>query len=381
MPAATALKGAASAAARIEDLASAGLPAQQLIEGVADQIGRVVPNDSLFFSATDPDTSLMLGAGVVRGMPDAVCGPFWEFEFEVPDFNKFNAIARGPQHAVDLHAATGGRPERSPRWRELKSIMDADGELRACFNAGDRTWGLLHLNRCSAHASFGDDEVRFVEAIAPVVGRGLRRSLITFPADGTIGRGPGMAILDERSRLVSVTAEAVEWLAEIATDSSYTVTDPAMDIRLPGEIFVAAQEARGRRSADGSPPAAVRTRLRTRGGAWMLVHASCLREADGSLGHTALVIEPAKASEIAPLIAAAYELTPRELDVTRALARGLSTHEIALELHLSRYTIQDHLKSVYEKTGVSSRGELVAKLYADHHEERLHEALGRARPA
>ena len=91
-----------------------------------------------------------------------------------------------------------------------------------------------------------------------------------------------------------------------------------------------------------------------------------------------MVIEPAKASEIAPLIVDAYELTPREVDVTRALARGLTTTEIARELYLSRYTVQDHLKSVYEKTGVSSRGELVAKMFADHYHDGLVDAVNRA---
>ena len=105
---------------------------------------------------------------------------------------------------------------------------------------------------------------------------------------------------------------------------------------------------------------------------WLLIHASLLRGADGSV---AVVIEPAKASEVAPLIVDAYELTPREVDVTRALARGLTTSEIARELYLSRYTVQDHLKSVYEKAGVSSRGELVAKMFADHYHDVLTGAL------
>jgi DNA-binding NarL/FixJ family response regulator len=121
--------------------------------------------------------------------------------------------------------------------------------------------------------------------------------------------------------------------------------------------------------------AATRTRARTRSGVWLLIHASCLHRADGTVADAAVVIEPAKASEVAPLIVDAYELTPREVDVTRALARGLTTNEIAGELHLSRYTVQDHLKSVYEKAGVSSRGELVAKMFADHYHDGLAEAV------
>ena len=65
--------------------------------------------------------------------------------------------------------------------------------------------------------------------------------------------------------------------------------------------------------------------------------------------------------------------------IDHACAAGLPTRElletVADELHLSRYTIQDHLKSVYEKTGVSSRGELVAKMFADHYITGLNAAI------
>jgi DNA-binding CsgD family transcriptional regulator len=63
----------------------------------------------------------------------------------------------------------------------------------------------------------------------------------------------------------------------------------------------------------------------------------------------------------------AYGLTQRELDVTRAIARGLGTAEMAKHLFISQHTVRDHVKSVFEKTGVSSRGELVAKVFADHY--------------
>ena len=63
----------------------------------------------------------------------------------------------------------------------------------------------------------------------------------------------------------------------------------------------------------------------------------------------------------------AYGLTSRELEVTRSIARGLGTAEIAAHLHLSAHTVRDHIKVVFAKVGVSSRGELVHKVFAEHY--------------
>jgi DNA-binding CsgD family transcriptional regulator len=125
---------------------------------------------------------------------------------------------------------------------------------------------------------------------------------------------------------------------------------------------------RARAIAEERDSGSARARIRSRDGArWLVCHASCLRNADGELGSSALVIEPAKASDVAPLLAEVYELTPREQEITALIARGLGTAEIAERLFLSRHTVRDHVKAIFDKVRVSSRGELVARLFADHY--------------
>lgn len=58
-------------------------------------------------------------------------------------------------------------------------------------------------------------------------------------------------------------------------------------------------------------------------------------------------------------------LTPREREVLRLLALGLSNDEIAEELFISKRTVQNHVSNIYGKLRLDSRAEAV--LYAIRH--------------
>jgi len=133
---------------------------------------------------------------------------------------------------------------------------------------------------------------------------------------------------------------------------------------------VLAVAARARHAATGAgnqEPA--RTRARTLDGRWMVLHGTLL--GDGTRADTAVIIEPARPAELAELIVLAYGLTSRERAVTRLVIQGESTSEIARTLHLSPFTVQDHLKAIFDKVDVRSRRQLVATVFRDHYWPRV----------
>jgi DNA-binding NarL/FixJ family response regulator len=350
----------------IESLARSGLPAQDLLVRAARHIDRVVPSDGFFLAATDPHTTLCIGAGLVQDLPREMCRPTWDYEYLVPDYLKFADIAHAGSPVADLHQATGGRPERSARWREYASATGFRSELRTAFAVNGAVWGIGQFDRLGDAPRFSDEERAWLGRVAPVLARGLRSAMLTQPGSAPGERGPGLLLLDATGRPVSATREAAEWLDEV---ESVAMIPTRGDLAMPVEVQAFAAHVRSA-TGEGTPGEPRRARVRTREGVWLLVHGSPLEGTD----QLALIIEPAKAADVAPLIVEAYGLTPRELDVTRAIARGLGTSRIAAHLHLSPHTVRDHVKAIFEKTGVSSRGELVAKMFADHYSPPPHPA-------
>jgi DNA-binding CsgD family transcriptional regulator len=352
---------AVAALEAIERMASDDLSTQQVVEETVDRIIGVIDTDAFFAGATDPDTGLCLGAGMAYNLAEGVCRPFWEHEFLIPDYNKFADLT--PADPVgDLRQATGGKLSRSARYRAFNTISDLEDELRATLHAGGRSWGNLQLNRYTGGAPFTTADHAFLRAAAPLAGAALRRALLEEPAHTDPARGPGVVVIDESGMVISATAEADAWLEELAEGWRKYPTN----ISIHPDLLTMSLSTLTEPGAQSC-----RVRLRTLNGTWLVAHASPLA---GSR-QVALVIEPAKASEIAPIVVEAYGLTAREVEVTRLIARGLSTDEVATSLFLSSHTVRDHLKAIFEKVGVSSRGELTSKLFAEHYHGPLNDAI------
>lgn len=60
-------------------------------------------------------------------------------------------------------------------------------------------------------------------------------------------------------------------------------------------------------------------------------------------------------------------LTPRQHDVLRLLARGLSNKAIAAELDISESTVKVHIRAIMERTGMLNRTQIVAHFFRDWH--------------
>jgi DNA-binding NarL/FixJ family response regulator len=95
----------------------------------------------------------------------------------------------------------------------------------------------------------------------------------------------------------------------------------------------------------------------------MTLHASL---PDGpAAGHVAIVLEPAARPQSAEVRLETHGVSHRERQVASLLAQGLSYAEIATALVLSPYTVEDHVRSLFEKTGVTSRQQLVGRIFLD----------------
>jgi DNA-binding CsgD family transcriptional regulator len=330
-----------------------------LLTAVKEALQADVPADRWCVMTLDPATCLPTGGMHEHGFSPERAPHLLELEFSrVDDVNMLTSLARGKQAVATLSAATEGDRNRSARYREIIAPEGLAHELRAVFRDVHGPWGALILLRADDAHDFAEDQVQLVAGIGEQVTRALRRVLLLGEIEAHSGAEAPALLLLEGESVLSVrhaSATAAGWLEQIE--------DTTVE-HLPYALYSVAQQAR----ALGHGV----TRLRTRAGRWLTAHA----EAVAGSNEVSLILQPSRPHEIAQVLAGAYALTPREAEVARLAAAGCSNLEIAGLLFVSRYTVEDHLKHLYEKLDVNSRSELVSRLFFDQYLPRTHAGLG-----
>ena len=205
-------------------------------------------------------------------------------------------------------------------------------------------------------------------AVAPAFTRGIRTGLLAqlTRTEAAPQAGPAVIVVDAHDRIVQSTPGAQLHLARMSAVPG--MGDPLTSVQ--------ALVSGARRFARGEAERMPRIRVRTSDGVWLVLHAAPLGGTADRAGDVGVTIEEARPQEVIDLVAAAFELTAREREVVAIVLRGADTREIAAEMHLSPYTVQDHLKSIFEKAGVASRRELVARVYFDQYAPRMGGDIG-----
>jgi DNA-binding CsgD family transcriptional regulator len=187
------------------------------------------------------------------------------------------------------------------------------------------------------------DDLGFVSELFPAATAALRSAAAATMLPGARSDdhdGPSVLILSRDDRVLTADAVARRRLAMLPEPRA---------VKLPGLIsFVSAQ---ARWSPDGR---AAPAKLRTEDGHWFQVDASRLDE-----GAVAVVMQPAPPATVLDGALRAIGLSSREREVAGLVLRGQSAKAIAATLVISPWTVQDHLKAIYDKTGMRSRADLL----------------------
>jgi DNA-binding CsgD family transcriptional regulator len=357
----------------VDVLARAGLDVEDFLTEATTSVGRAVPWVAACLATHDPSTHLLTSARKLGHLREVNSHDheFGLIEYGTVEPTAFTELAAADVPAAGvqlLHRASGGASGRLEEF--MRPHFGFGDEARVIFREGGQAWGAMALFRGEGDTAFDADDVAFLASLSTQFARGVRTGLLARVAEVPAGvgpAGPAVIIVGRDDQVLQLSAGAEQRLRLLSHGELASASDPMS----PVSALVGA----ARRYARGELPHPPRSRVRSRDGMWFVLHASPLSGAGERAGEVVVTIEEARPPEIVALVVAAFGLTPRERDVTQLVLQGVDTKEIAATLHLSAYTVQDHLKSVFEKADVRSRRELIARVYFDQYVPRMGAAL------
>lgn len=345
----------------LERLALRGLPRAEFFDEAAVRLKRAIAFDGACWHTLDPGSELITQHRL-QDLPDRF--PILaENEYAREDVNKFSELAESPVKAATLIDATRGAPEESARFRDLLTPAGLGPELRSAFVADHVTWGALILVRRAGTSEFEQRDVQLLDVASALFAKAVRRGLVAEACADAIIRpdSPGLVELDSDG--AARTSSSAEPLLE---ELSGTTVEAGVRAPAIQAVASATRRAIAGEAPRGALPSAA---LKTPAGTWLVLHGALIGAPRS--GGVAVFIQRAHPTLVAPLLLKAYGLSDREREVVQMTLRGATAAQAAHGLGISVHTVNDHMKSIFEKTGARTRGELSASLFFGEHLPRI----------
>jgi DNA-binding CsgD family transcriptional regulator len=342
---------------KIERVCRANIDGETLRYEVIRFLRHAIPFDAWCWALVDPDTLIPF-----EGFAE---GPFqardqihiFQLDYQGKEAASIFLLSQGREYLSSLSRRTGGDFSQSRLWEEVYRPNGLGDEMRMALTIDDTCWGTLLLYRARSARWFSNEEAALMRRLARPLATRLRQTLVS-PSRISLrpSTGPGVVILDPDLLPVTMTPLAQHWLAQVCPG---WLQDQRL---LPTTVSALVARLEAREQTPLPDRWAPRVRVRSLTGDWFVLQVERLTTAPAP-GTIALTIQPALPSQMLPLFLQIFALTRRERELTSFVLQGLSTTEIAAELHISSYTVQEHLKAIFTKVGVGSRRELVARLH------------------
>jgi DNA-binding CsgD family transcriptional regulator len=304
------------------------------------KLRRVVGFDAYAFLLTDPETAV--GSSPLADVPMSLLGalPRLIRAKYLTAANRWTAL--DPGQVALLSAVGDGDPLRA-----LLCEHGVTDVVSLVFRDRFGCWGFLDLWR--AGGLFTAADARRVAAFAGPVTAVLRQAqAATFAARPSSASRPGpvVLLLSPELTVIGQTPQTHEYLHTLIPPEQGHAPVPA------SAYNVAAQLLAVESGVDVHQPSA---RVHLAGGLWLTLRAARIGP------DIAVSIEESTPAERLDLFTRASALSAREAELLAHLASGAGTREIAGRMFVSEHTVQDHLKSVFAKTGTRNRKALLAR--------------------
>jgi DNA-binding CsgD family transcriptional regulator len=342
---------------RVRRICAAITDARELRVAIVDELRVAIGFDSYAWLMTDPET--WVGSSPLADVP---CLPQLPTLIRLKYLTELNRWTALPSSGIDrLHAHTNGDLRRSVLWEELLQTFDVIDVASLAFIDRFGCWGFLDLWRSRPAEPFSTEEAAFIGQLVKPLTEGLRRSqAATFTTDAyappLTHSDPAVLLMSGSLDVVAQTEQAEQYLRMLVPPEGGRGPVPA------GAYNVAAQLLAVEAVVDRHPP---RARVHIAGGTWLTLQAARIGTpvaATTAQPEIAVTIELASPVDRAAIYASAYGFTERETQILDRLLEGADSRELARDLHLSEHTVQDHLKSVFAKTGTRSRRQLIGQV-------------------